>query len=114
MAVTEHPKISDPAQMADAFAQWQRLGLGALNWMGGPILERMGEISSEWLHFLSERVQEDVALQHELLQAKSASEIQEIQMAFVQRAIDQYRAETGKMMSLGIRMFEADDDAKDA
>ncbi|WP_299041267.1 phasin family protein [uncultured Tateyamaria sp.] len=93
--------------MADALAHWQSAGLGALNWFGSGTLDRMSGMGAEWMAFVAERVREDVALQHALLHAKTPAEVQALQMTFLQKALDQYTAETGKMMELGSRLFDA-------
>lgn len=95
--------------MAPLLAAWQVAGLGPLNWLAPTVVERMSDMGSEWLVFVATRVQEDVALQHALLHAKSSSEAQEIQMRFLQTAMDQYGAETGKMVEMGARLFDSVD-----
>ncbi|WP_189368594.1 phasin family protein [Tateyamaria omphalii] len=87
-------------------SQWQAAGLGALNWFGVSSIERMSDMGAEWMTFVAERVREDVALQHSLLHAKTPAEVQEVQLAFLQKAIDQYTAETGKMIELSSKLFE--------
>ena len=105
-----HDKTTDHTPtMADAIAHWQAAGLGALNWFGPATIERMNDMGAEWMGFVAERVREDVALQHALLHAKSPAEVQSVQMAFLQKALDQYSAETGKMIELGAKLFEGED-----
>ncbi|MBY5932907.1 phasin family protein [Tateyamaria omphalii] len=96
--------------MIDAMANWQAAGLGALNWFNASTIERMGDMGAEWMTFVAERVREDVALQHGLLHAKSPAEVQQLQMRFLQKAMDQYSAETGKMIEMSSKLFENDDD----
>lgn len=118
---TDPKRRSHPAQTAsvmDAVAQWQAAGLGALNWFSAPTVERMRDMGAEWMGFVADRVREDVALQHALLHAKSPADMQHIQMAFLQKAMDQYAAETGKMIELGSKLFDeaeadTDDDPSD-
>lgn len=107
----ESPDVTQT--MVDAMAYWQSAGLGALNWFGASTIERMSDMGAEWMTFVAERVREDVALQHALLHAKSPTEVQQLQMDFLQKALDQYAAETGKMMALGSKLFETTDDPDD-
>ena len=107
----ESPDVTQT--MVDAMAHWQSAGLGALNWFGASTIERMSDMGAEWMTFVAERVREDVALQHALLHAKSPTEVQKLQMDFLQKALDQYAAETGKMMALGSKLFESTDDPDD-
>ncbi|KIC49059.1 phasin family protein [Tateyamaria sp. ANG-S1] len=113
MAQTKGTKPKDTSQttgtMLDAMANWQAAGLGALNWFGPSTIERMGDMGAEWMTFVAERVREDVALQHGLLHAKSPAEVQQLQMRFLQKAMDQYTAETGKMIEMSSKLFDTDD-----
>jgi hypothetical protein len=51
-------------------------------------------------------VQEDVGLQQRLLHASSLDELRHIQAAFMQKAIDQYVAETGRMLEMNEALAE--------
>ncbi|MEL6466708.1 MAG: phasin family protein [Pseudomonadota bacterium] len=99
--------------MIDVMTSWQTAGLGALNWFGASTIERMSDMGAEWMSFVAERVREDVALQHAILHAKSPSEVQQVQMAFLQKAMDQYSAETGKMVELSAKLFEQSNEEQD-
>jgi hypothetical protein len=79
--------------LAAAFRPWDQLGAA---WA-----EAMSDLGGEALRFLSERVQEDVALQQRLLHAASLEDARHIQAQFFQTAIDQYTAETGRMVEIG-------------
>ncbi|MFC3117953.1 phasin family protein [Jhaorihella thermophila] len=74
--------------------RWRRFrrchGWGA-EWAGAA-----GRMSGEFLQFMADRVKEDVRFQHSCLQCKSPQELQKLQAEFIQKAIDQYVAETGK------------------
>ncbi|MEX0311533.1 MAG: phasin family protein [Tateyamaria sp.] len=97
----------DPARaMFDAVTQWQGAGLGALNWLGASTAKQMHAMGTDWVVFVAERVREDVALQHALLHARSPGDVQRIQMQFLQKAMDQYAAETGRMIERSTRLFE--------
>ena len=78
---------------AAAFGPWGQ--------MGAAWAEAMSGLGGEVMRFLAQRVQEDVGLQQRLLHATSLDEARHIQAAFVQKAIDQYVAETGRMVELG-------------
>jgi hypothetical protein len=47
-----------------------------------------------------ERIKEDVKTQHEILNCKDAADLNKIQMRFVQTAIDDYTAESGKLIEM--------------
>ena len=107
MKKTEKKTPDSAAGIADALAQMQKFGFQSMNWMGADWAEKMSDIGSEALHFLSERVQEDVALQHKLLHCKDLKEMQHLQAEFLQTAIARYTEETGKMISLGTELMSA-------
>ncbi len=86
--------------------KWQATGLGPLNWLAPTVVERMTDMGSEWLSFVAARVQEDVALQHGLLHAKSPEEAQAVQAKFLQKAMEDYSAESGRMMDLSAKLFD--------
>ncbi|WP_208347964.1 phasin family protein [Pseudaestuariivita rosea] len=93
------------ASMMDAMADLQKVGFGSLTWMGTAWLENLGDVGSELLSFVAERVQEDVKTQHALLHCKNVEEMRHIQAQFIQKAIDQYTAETGKLVEMGNEML---------
>lgn len=80
----------------------QQSGFG--NLMGGNAawIESLGKISAEFADFVAERINEDVKAQHEMMHCHDASELQKIQGQFIQTTLDQYQAETGKLVQMGI------------
>jgi len=85
----------------NSMAELQKLGFGSLNWMGTAWLENMSDIGSELMSFLAERVKEDVKTQHAILHCNDATEMRKIQTEFMRKAVDQYTAETGKLVEMG-------------
>jgi hypothetical protein len=84
-----------------AIRDMQGAGFASASTMGSAWLEAMSDLGSEVLSFVADRVKEDVKTQHQVLHAKSLAEVQHIQAEFVQKAVDQYSAETGKIVELG-------------
>ena len=84
------------------FMRPQQSGFG--NLMGGNAawIESLGKMSAEFASFVAERINEDVKAQHEMMHCHDASELQKIQGQFVQTALDQYQAETDKLVQMGI------------
>lgn len=108
MAKTSRQTPETAATVADAIAQMQRYGLQSMNWMGADWVEKMSDLGSEALSFLSKRVQEDVDLQHKLLHCRDIKEMQHLQAEFLQKAINQYNDEAGKIMAMNTSAFGAD------
>ena len=101
MPKAKSPGVSsplEPEKIWQAFTDMQSGGLGSLSWLGTKWVETMSDLGSEWLSFVADRVKEDVKLQHELLHAKTMNDVQRVQAAFIQKALDDYRLETGKVV----------------
>lgn len=96
---------SDTQAAADQVAAMQQASLQALNTMGAGWVEKMSDLSAEWVRFTSERFQQDVALQHKLLHCRTPAELQAVQSEFFQAAIDRYTEEAGRMVALTQNLF---------
>ena len=98
-SATTEPKVAPAPETAmRSLANIQATGFGSLSWLGTAWLETMSDIGSEWLTFVAARVREDVKTQHQLLHAKSLGDIQHIQAQFLQKAMNDYHDETGRMV----------------
>jgi phasin family protein len=98
-STTKSQPVDDNPALA-AIRDMQGAGFASASTMGSAWLEAMSDLGSEVLSFVAERVKEDVQTQHQLLHAKSLTEVQHLQAEFVQKAVDQYSAETGKLVEL--------------
>lgn len=92
------PSTLEPEKIFQTLTNAQTAGLGSLSWLGTKWLETMSDVGAEWLSFVANRVKEDVKTQHELLHATNIGEVQHIQAQFLQKAMDDYRDETGKIV----------------
>ena len=88
-----------------ALTEIQEAGLGNMMGLSTVWAEAFGDMSSEFASFVADRVKEDVKTQHEILHCKSVGDLQQIQSQFIQKAIEQYQAETGKLFEMGTKMF---------
>ncbi len=93
---------SDPVS---TMAALQTSGFGNMMGLGKAWAEAFSEMSSEFVGFLADRIKEDVKTQHKILHCKDMKELQHIQAEFVQTAINQYQAETGKLMEMSSTVF---------
>lgn len=100
-------------QMSD-LATLQGFGFNNMTSMGTAWAETLSDMGSEVLSFVADRIQEDVKTQHEILHCSDMTEMQKIQTRFIQKAIDQYTAETGKLIEMSQQLFSpaTKDDAK--
>lgn len=74
--------------------------LSPVNWMGTAWFENLTNLGAEITTFVTERIKEDVQTQHALLHCKTISDVQHVQAQFMQKAFDQYQAETGKLIEM--------------
>jgi hypothetical protein len=101
---------SEPDSPFAPLLQLQQAGFGNIMGANSGWLESLGDMGAEAMSFVVERIKEDVKTQHEIMHCKDVAEIQHIQSRFVQNAIDQYQAETGKLVQMGTSAFTADGD----
>ena len=105
MATTSKTTEEATQAVTDAVAQLQKMGLDSMTWMGSDWVEQLTDMGNEVLQFLAERVQKDVELQHRLLHCRDMGELHKIQAEYMQTAIDQYTAETGKMIEMATKFW---------
>lgn len=91
----------------NAIFDLQKAGLGNMMGIGGAWVEALSDMGAEVLAFVADRIKEDVKTQHEILHCKDLAELQNIQARFLQKAIDQYQAETGKLVEMSTSAFKA-------
>lgn len=75
-------------------------------WPGTVFAEAMAEVGSDVLRFAVLRLQENVGTQHRLLTARHPGEVRHILAEFTQTAIDQYSAETGRIVARSVALTE--------
>ncbi|WP_299647892.1 phasin family protein [uncultured Tateyamaria sp.] len=92
-------------RMASDAAALQDQGLKAMSQFGMAWAEGLSNMGSEVLSFVADRIKEDVATQHKLLHCKDVADFQQIQSEFMQKAIDQYTAETGKLVQMSQELY---------
>lgn len=89
-----------PSRIMNDAAALQAYGFNAATGMGVAWVEALTDMGAEVLSFVAERIKEDVKTQHRLLHCRDVGEVQKIQAEFVQTAIEQYNAETGKLVEM--------------
>ena len=71
-----------------------------MTWDGMTWLENLANFGAELTTFAAARMKEDVQTQQKLFHCKSVPEMQQVQAEFVQKAINQYYAETAKLTEI--------------
>ena len=111
---SQDPKKSAAAEPVNAMTQLQDAGFGNMIGMGTAWVEAFSDMSAEVVGFVADRIKEDVKTQHEILHCKDAAELRHIQAQFMQKAMDQYKAETGKLVAMGSKAFGQKTDTSDS
>lgn len=88
-----------------AITKLQQAGMGNLMGINAAWIEALGDMGAEIASFVAERIKEDVQTQHEILNCKNVGELQNIQAAFIQKALEQYQAESGKLLDMSVKAF---------
>lgn len=104
MATDKERAAAGKAQAAgitSPMTDFQRNGLGAAAWMSAAMIETVTALGNEVVQFVTERITEDVRTQHALMHCKDFNDMQRIQTAFLRTALEQYSAESGKLVQLG-------------
>lgn len=79
--------------------------LGNMMGLGTYWMEAVSDMGVEVASFIAARIKEDVKTQHAILHCKTPAELHHIQADFVQTAVEQYQAETGKLIQMGAGAF---------
>jgi len=94
----------------NAITQLQEAGLGNMVGLSAAWFEALGDMSAEVVSFVADRIKEDVKVQHEIIHCKNVTEMQHIQSQFLQKAMDQYQTETGKLVEMSTKAFSPTSD----
>lgn len=102
---TKSEQVS-PTGALEALMKMQSRGLGSV--VGAQIawLESLGDIGAEVAEFVTDRIKEDVKFQHQILECDDLDEARSLQSAFIQTAVSQYQAETGKLTDMSLKALK--------
>ena len=70
------------------------------------MLEGMEKVRQEVVDFVSTRIRHDMETQQELLRCRNFDELREVQTRFVKTAMEQYTAESMRLMELGSEILQ--------
>jgi len=91
----------DPTETWTKFlATFPAAAPGSLPWMNLEAAEQAADMGADFVQFVSDRIREDVKTQHALLHCKDPGEFAKIQETFLQTAVNQYAAQTGRMVEM--------------
>tara|TARA_R110002072_G_scaffold6717_8_gene38446 strand:- start:7853 stop:8206 length:354 start_codon:yes stop_codon:yes gene_type:complete len=107
---TQDPNTAKPTEPFNPMTQLQEAGFGNMMGMSKVWMEALSDMSAEMVGFVADRIKEDVKTQHEIMHCKNATDLQHIQAQFIQKAMNQYQDETGKLVEMGTNALKSKDD----
>jgi len=93
-----------------AISKLQEAGLGNMLEMNTAWVDALGDMGAEVIGFVAQRIKEDVKTQQKILHCNNMTDLQQIQAQFIQRAIDQYQAETKQLVEMSTKVFAPKED----
>lgn len=97
----------------NTFAQLQEVGVGNMLGVSTAWMEALSDMGAEFANFFAERIKEDVKTQHKVLHCNNIADLQHIQAQFIQKAMEQYQTETGKLVDMSAKVFSSKPDDPD-
>ena len=92
----------DSAGMTD----FQSASLNSLAAFNTTMAENTARLYREWTEFMSHRLREDMALRQRLLSCTSGEDMAAVQAAFFKDAMEEYAAESRKMLQMTQDMMQ--------
>ena len=102
-------RLSEQAELTRAAAEAAALQVAArqqdavqgARTVGSAVFEGLARAQRQVADFVADRIRQDIETQSELLACRTLDDVREVQSRFFRRAMDQYAAETGRLMQLG-------------
>ncbi len=97
-----------PMAMDDSggMADFQSASLNSLAAFNTAMAENTARLYREWTEFMSHRLREDIALRQRLLACTSGEDMAAVQAAFFKGAMEEYAAESRKMLQMTQDMMQ--------
>jgi hypothetical protein len=99
---TPDPEVESPAdKVIDTMTHSQQEALHAMEVAGTTLMTGLNEMQREIADFVAKRIREDMETQQDLLRCRNLDDVRAVQTRFFRNAMDQYSAETTRLMKLG-------------
>ena len=106
MAQTSSTTTTDDKTPIATMKTAQAEGAGMITAFNTAMLEAMARYGSEVSEFVSKRLQEDMKTQHEILSCRDIGKLSDIQATFMKTAMEDYSAETGKLLQMNSEIMD--------
>jgi hypothetical protein len=98
---TPDEEIERPADaVIDTVTLSQQEALHAMEVAGTTLFTGLNEMQREIADFVAKRIREDMETQQDLLRCRNLDDVRAVQTRFFRTAMDQYSAETTRLMKL--------------
>jgi hypothetical protein len=99
---TTAEEVESPAdKVIDTVTHTQQEALQAMEVAGTTLLTGLNEMQREIADFVAKRIREDMETQQDLLRCRNLDDVRAVQTRFFRNAMEQYSAETTRLMKLG-------------
>ena len=103
MAGKTTPMATDDGR---GMTDFQSASVNSLAAFNTTMAENMARLYREWTEFMSHRLREDMALRQRLLSCTSGEDMAAVQAAFFKDAMEEYAAESRKMLQMTQDMMQ--------
>lgn len=93
------PKTSAP-EATPGMTEIQTASLNSLSAFNTTMADNTARLYREWSEFIGHRLREDMALRQRLLTCTSGEDMAAVQAEFFRRAMEEYAAESRKMLQM--------------
>jgi hypothetical protein len=105
-AVSDENVASVADEAIDGVTLTQQQALETFESAQQAMMEGVTRFQKELVDFVSERIRHDMETQQALLRCRSFDEVRDVQVTFLQTAMDQYSTEANKLMRLGSEVVQ--------
>lgn len=100
-------EIARPAdKVIDTVTLTQQEALQAMEVASTTLFTGLNEMQREVADFVAKRIREDMETQQDLLRCRNLDDVREVQSRFFRTAMDQYSAETTRLMQLATETMQ--------
>jgi len=99
-------RSKNASPVLDAVVAGQTVAVQAVESTSRAMLEGIEKVRQEVADFVSTRIRHDMETQQELLRCRNFDELREVQTRFIKTAMDQYTAESTRLVEIGSEVIQ--------
>ena len=94
------PKTTDTPDVLGRIGEMEMTFIAPIGAFGMAMADAWLDLYEEWTGFVNRRLRQDVRTTNAILQCQNPGEIPKIQAAFMQKAMDEYQHESGRVSTV--------------